>query len=145
LDIIGNLRFGDWNLTCEGSGKHFFSKELKRYEGGIMEIHTRKEKTGVVVSVKGRIDALTAPEFERNLSDWMSKGENIFLLNFSEMDYISSAGLRSILATAKKLKENQGKIFFTGLRGPVEEVFKISGFYSIFKIFTSEETAFQEM
>jgi anti-anti-sigma factor len=110
-----------------------------------MKIHTKKEKGAMVISVKGRLDAVTSPEFENSLSDWMSKGENIFLLNFSEMDYISSAGLRSILATAKKLKENQGKILFTGLRGPVEQVFKISGFYSIFKIFTSEETAFQEM
>jgi anti-anti-sigma factor len=110
-----------------------------------MEISTRKEKNALIVSVTGRMDAVTAPEFEKHLSDWLSKGENVFLLNFSALEYISSAGLRSILATAKKLKGNQGKIFFTGLRGPVEEVFKISGFYSIFKIFTSEETAFQEM
>ena len=110
-----------------------------------MEIHTRKEKTGVVVSVKGRIDALTAPEFERNLFDWISKGENIFILNFTELEYISSAGLRSILATSRKLKDKQGKILFAGLHGPVEEVFNISGFYSIFKIFDSEEAALKEI
>ena len=110
-----------------------------------MEIQARKEKNGIIVSVKGRIDALTAPEFERNLSDWISKGEHAFILNFSELEYISSAGLRSILATSKKLKDKQGKILFTGLRGPVEEVFKISGFPSIFKTFDSEETALKEM
>ena len=110
-----------------------------------MEIQTRKEKSTVIVTVKGRMDALTAPEFEKNLSDLISKGETLFLLNFAGLEYISSAGLRSILATSKNLKEKRGKILFTGLQGPVEEVFKISGFHSIFKNFDSEETALQEM
>jgi len=110
-----------------------------------MEIYTRKEKGAVIVSVKGRIDALTAPEFERNLCDWISKGGIIFLINFTQLEYISSAGLRSILATSKKLKEKQGTILFTGLQGPVEEVFNISGFQSIFKIFASEEAALKEI
>ncbi len=110
-----------------------------------MEINLKKEKGGVIVSVKGRMDAVTAPEFEKTLSDLIIKGENTFLLNFGALEYISSAGLRSILATAKKLKEKQGKILFVGLRGPVEEVFKISGFHSIFKIFDSEEIALKEI
>ena len=83
-----------------------------------MEIQTRKEKVAVVVSVKGRMDAVTAPEFEKNVIDLISKGEKTFLVNFAELDYISSAGLRSILALAKKLKEKGGKILFAGLRGP---------------------------
>ncbi len=109
-----------------------------------MEIQTRKEKNTVVMGVKGRIDATTAPEFEKSLSDFIAKGEKIFLLNFSELEYISSAGLRSILSTAKKLKEQKGKIVLAGLKGPVEEVFKISGFHSIFKTFESEEAALKE-
>jgi anti-anti-sigma factor len=110
-----------------------------------MEVQARRERNAMVILVKGRIDAVTAPEFERNLSDWISKGENTFLLSFCELEYISSAGLRSILATAKKLKESQGRIFFAGLQGSVEEVFNISGFHSIFKIFESEEAALKEI
>lgn len=110
-----------------------------------MEIYTRKEKNAVIASVKGRIDAVTAPEFEKNLSALMAQSENLFILNFDGVEYISSAGLRSILATAKKLKEKEGKILFTGLRGSVEEVFKISGFHSIFKVFASEADALQEI
>jgi anti-anti-sigma factor len=109
-----------------------------------MEIYTRKEKNAVIVSVKGRIDAVSAPEFEKNLSALIAQSEKILLLNFDRVEYISSAGLRSILATAKKLKEKEGKILFTGLRGPVEEVFKISGFHSIFKVYDSEATALKE-
>jgi anti-anti-sigma factor len=110
-----------------------------------MEIQTRKEKAAVVVSVKGRMDAVTAPEFDKNMIDLISKGEKTFVVNLGELDYISSAGLRSILALAKKLKEREGKIVVAGLKGPVEEVFKISGFQSIFKIFDSEESALREI
>ncbi len=110
-----------------------------------MEIQTRKEKAAVVVSVKGRMDAVTAPEFDKNMIDLISKGEKTFVINLGELDYISSAGLRSILALAKKLKEREGKILFVGLRGPVEEVFKISGFPSMFKVFDSEESALREI
>jgi anti-anti-sigma factor len=110
-----------------------------------MKIHAAKQGNAIVVSLKGRLDAVASPEFETSLSEWIAKGENNFLLNFTDLEYISSAGLRSILATSKKLKETQGKVFLTGLHGPVEEVFKISGFLSIFKAFASEEAALKEI
>ncbi|MBI4632732.1 MAG: STAS domain-containing protein [Deltaproteobacteria bacterium] len=110
-----------------------------------MEITTRKEKQVIVVSLQGRLDAVTAPELERRLSALIVQGELFFLLNMNGLEYISSAGLRGILATAKKLKEKQGKIVFAGLKGTVEEVFKISGFLSIFTAFDSEEAALRTM
>jgi len=106
-----------------------------------MEIDAQKKKNALVVSAKGRIDAITAPQFENSLFDFISKGENIFVINFAHLEYISSAGLRSILATAKKLKEKKGKMLFAGLREPVKEVFRISGFNSIFQVFTTDEEA----
>jgi len=45
----------------------------------------------------------------------------------------------------KKLKEKNGKIFLAGLRGPVEEVFKVSGFMSIFRVFATAEAALKEI
>lgn len=106
-----------------------------------MEITTRKEKNAAVVSVSGRIDAITAPDFEKSLDGLIAAGEKRILINLSGLGYISSAGLRSILSSAKKLKALSGEIVFTGLQGPVEEVFQISGFKSIFKIFSSEAEA----
>jgi anti-anti-sigma factor len=106
-----------------------------------MQIQTAKEKNAVVVSVKGKIDAVTAPEFEKVLSNLITQGEIIFLLNFSGLEYISSAGLRSILSTAKQLKPKGGNILFSGLKGSVKDVFNISGFGTIFKIFETREDA----
>ncbi len=110
-----------------------------------MEIQTRKEKVAVVLSLKGRMDTLTAPEFEKKVIDFISKGEKAFVVNLVELDYISSAGLRSILAVAKKLKQQEGKILLAGMRGSVEEVFKISGFSTMFKMFDSDESALREI
>jgi stage II sporulation protein AA (anti-sigma F factor antagonist) len=117
------------------------SKIIRKYLVKFMEIETAKEKDTVVVSVKGKIDAVTAPEFEKELANLIDRGENTFLLNFSGLEYISSAGLRSILSTAKQLKPKGGNILFSGLKGPVKDVFKISGFGTIFKIFETREDA----
>jgi len=110
-----------------------------------MQIDATKEGNAIVMSLKGRLDAAATSEFETNLSDWISKGDSNFLLNCTDLEYISSAGLRSILATSKKLKERDGKILLAGLRGPVEEVFKISGFMSIFKVYATAEAARKEI
>jgi anti-anti-sigma factor len=106
-----------------------------------MEINAEKGKGCTAVSVRGKIDAVTAPDFEKELAGLIEKGETVLLLNFTSLNYISSAGLRSILAMAKAVKAKDGKMLFAGLRGPVREVFRISGFESIFKTFETAEEA----
>jgi len=110
-----------------------------------MEIATRKEGGATVVSVKGRIDAVTAPEFEKGLLALIANGDTKLILNFGELEYISSAGLRSILTMAKQLKAKDGKMFFADLQRPVKDVFKISGFGSLFKILDTEEEALRQI
>jgi anti-anti-sigma factor len=106
-----------------------------------MEMNVNKEKEAVIVSVKGRMDAVTSVDFEKSVSLLVSKGESHFLVNFSQLDYISSAGLRVILKISRQLKTQNGKIVFAGLQDSVREVFKISGFDTIFKIYETEEEA----
>lgn len=110
-----------------------------------MQIEVRKETNGAVVSIKGRIDAVTAADFEKGMAAVMAGGDYTLILNFSGLDYISSAGLRSILSTAKQLKAKEGKMLFASLQGSVKEVFKISGFGSIFKIYETEEEALRQV
>lgn len=108
---------------------------------GIMEINTRKEKNAVVVSVKGRMDAVSSADFEKELATLMAEGESTFIIDFGELDYISSAGVRSILIAAKKLKAREGYLSLCSLKDLVEEVFKISGFSSIIPIYESVNSA----
>ncbi len=110
-----------------------------------MEISARKNGNVLVILLKGRLDALTAPDFDKKIESLLSEGEKALVINFSELEYISSAGLRSILATAKQLKAKDGRILLAELRGAVKEVFEISGFYSIFQIFESEADALKQM
>jgi len=110
-----------------------------------MEIQKRKEDKAMVVTVSGRMDAVTASDFESALGDLMAQGNKRFVIDFTDLDYISSAGLRSILAAAKKLKGMDGKLSLACLQEVVREVFDISGFSAIIPIYDSVETALEAM
>ena len=99
-----------------------------------MEIHTQKKANATVVTITGRLDAVTAPEYEKSLNDLISGGEIAFVVDFDGLDYISSAGLRGLLVTAKQLKGKDGQIRFANVKGTVKEVFDISGFGTIFQM-----------
>lgn len=109
-----------------------------------MDITSVAERGVTVVLPKGRIDAVTAADFEKELNRLAEEGNRHFLLDLQTLEYISSAGLRSILAFAKGLKEKEGRLVFASPQGPVRDVFRISGFGSIFKICESREEAFRE-
>jgi len=107
-----------------------------------MEIISTDKKGGtMVVAVKGRMDAASAPDFEKNMVAMIDGGQHAFAVDLSELDYISSAGLRAILSIAKRLKTLNGNFLIASLRGPVKEVFEISGFSSIIPIYDSVDAA----
>lgn len=108
-------------------------------------INTGKEKDCLIVSVEGRMDAVSTPEFEQTLGGWIDKGETRFVVDFAGLDYISSAGLRGILTSVKRLKAEGGQMVLTSLHGTVQEVFEISGFSTIISIFESVDDALQKM
>jgi len=110
-----------------------------------MEVIKTNDTSAVVAAVKGRVDTVTAPEFEKKISEIMD-GENMpLVLDCSELEYISSAGLRSILVISKALKPRGLAVSFSGLRGNVKDVFNISGFGSIFKLFETTEGALKSI
>ena len=109
-----------------------------------MDITTWKEGNATVVAVNGRMDAVTGPDYQKAMETLIRDGSLIIINDFSKLDYISSAGLRSILFTAKLLKNKGGSILFAGVRDSVKEVFEISGFGSIFSTYPSVETALKQ-
>ena len=115
--------------------------ERKYKEKLTMEVLVKKEDKAFIVAVKGKMDATTAPEFEDKMNELIAQGENCFIIDFSDLTYISSAGLRSVLASAKKLKSTKGKLLFASINGSVKNVFNISGFALIFEIYDSVESA----
>ncbi len=110
-----------------------------------MEIVKKGEQDNcVLVAVKGRIDAVTAPEFESRLGEWVSENTADLMVDLSELDYISSAGMRSMLGIAKRLKADDRNFVLCSLKDTVREVFDISGFSTIIPIRNSIEEALKE-
>ncbi|MCW7754254.1 STAS domain-containing protein [Desulfobotulus sp. H1] len=109
-----------------------------------MEITSIKKEGAVIVSVQGRMDAVTSPAYENAMKELIEK-ESLFILDCNGLDYISSAGLRVILATAKTLKGKSGKIVMANVNGTVREVFDISGFGSIFTMYDSTDAALADL
>jgi anti-anti-sigma factor len=106
-----------------------------------MELITEKQGEVVVFKLKGRLDTLTAPDFEEKCLKWLEAGEFNFAVDLGELDYISSAGIRSILVIAKQLKAQDGGLAFSRISGMVEKVFNIAGIYTLFPAYASLDEA----
>ena len=100
-----------------------------------MQLSTRSEGQYFVVTVSRRLDAVTTPEFESACTGWLDEGQCRLILDMSEMEYISSAGLRSILSAAKRAQRMGGGLSLVGLAGQVLEVIQLSGFDRILPIY----------
>jgi anti-sigma B factor antagonist len=106
-----------------------------------MEIGEKEAGDVNVFYLVGRLDTYTAGDFESKLNS-ETKGLPVNLVICMEkLEYISSSGLRVLLATLKKVRKQQGDVRLTGLRPGVKEVFDISGFTPLFKMFENEEDA----
>ena len=109
-----------------------------------MKIHNiGKRKDFIVVTVEGRMDAVSAPDFERFLNDLIADGALRIIVDFEALDYISSAGLRSVLITAKKIQAKNGEIMIVSLHDTVKEIFEISGFNTIIPVYGSVDAALE--
>lgn len=105
------------------------------------DIHTKKEANGTVVQLKGKVDATSAPAVEQALVTVIDQGEKKLVIDCTAMDFISSAGLRSLLMAVKKMKAAGGLIALSGLQSSVKEVFDISGFSALFTIHATSADA----
>jgi anti-anti-sigma factor len=106
-----------------------------------MEISIDKQSRAIIVAVKGRMDGVSGREFERTMADHIAGGGRRFVVDCNALEYISSAGLRSLLITAKTLRACDGELVFTALRDVVREVFEIGGFSTIFSVYDSTDAA----
>ncbi|MBI4041228.1 MAG: STAS domain-containing protein [Deltaproteobacteria bacterium] len=109
-----------------------------------MNIQERKVNNIILLTLSGRIDAFTAEKLDEELNSIINTGNLHFVVNLTEVSYISSAGLRVFLGAYKKLLKNQGKIYFTNMPEPILKIFSLAGFDKIFEIFTSEREALKQ-
>ena len=106
-----------------------------------MDVTVKEVNEVNVMSFEGNLDTNTAPQAQAQIDELIDGGSSKILINFDNLNYISSAGLRVLLATAKKLKATSGDLKICGLNKTVQEVFDISGFSSILSVVATEEDA----
>jgi anti-anti-sigma factor len=100
-----------------------------------MELNGTVSNDRVVLTITGRIDATTCPGLEEVVNRYIREGYTRLILDFSGLEYISSAGLRVLLSTRKQLVPLDGTVILIGLRPFVREVFDMTGFSKIFPIY----------
>lgn len=88
-----------------------------------------------VIKVGGFIDAHTAPEFEKVFNDLIKNKNFKFVVNFSDLNYISSAGLGVLMGQIEYIRENGGDIKLTNLSKKVFKVFDLLGFTTLYEVF----------
>ena len=94
-----------------------------------------KKDGKAVVDVIGRLDTNTSGQLEEFLTDLIDKqGEKSIELDFKELEYISSAGLRVLLGAQKKINSLEGEMIIKNANSDVKEVFSITGFLEILKV-----------
>ena len=97
-----------------------------------MTIEKKIENENVILTISGRLDTTTAPELEKTLDNVLD-GIKELVFDMTNLEYISSAGLRVILK-AQKAMNAQGSMKLTGVNDSIMEVFDITGFLDILTI-----------
>ena len=97
-----------------------------------MTITKEWKGTELIVALEGRLDTMTAPELEAELNQDLEKAESL-TLDFSKLEYISSAGLR-VLLSAHKMMSAKGGMKVIHVNEIVSEVFEVTGFADILTI-----------
>ena len=94
-----------------------------------------------IVTVEGRLDSSTASTLEENIAAAIARGATQMIIDFVRLEYISSAGLRVILKTAKELKRLDGKLVLCSMVDYIKEVFEIAGFSTFLPIANNRHEA----
>jgi anti-anti-sigma factor len=87
------------------------------------------------------MDTVSAPDFEKQIDAWIAQGETRFVVDMTKLDYISSAGLRSLMLAARNATCRGGRLCCCALQGVVKKVFDISGFAKLLPVYESVQDA----
>ncbi len=98
----------------------------------MLNIDKTQEGSKLMVAVQGRLDTTTAPELEASLKESLD-GIDELVIDLKDLEYISSAGLRVLLA-AQKIMMKQGKMIVTNPNDVINEIFEVTGFRDILTI-----------
>ncbi len=106
-----------------------------------MHVTVKQTDPITVLAITGSVDSLTADQLTQALSAQVQAGQVRLVVDFSEVDYTSSAGLRSLLGTLKDCRRLGGDLRLAAVQPAVLRVLSLSGFASIIKMFDDAAAA----
>ena len=110
-----------------------------------MEVKTERENETLIARAEGRIDGTNARDFENAMTAVIDESDRAVIIDFENLAYISSAGLRSLLLIGKELWNRDAKLALCSLSASIREVFEISGFDKIIPIHGSRTEALKSL
>ena len=108
---------------------------------GLLKVTIDEQPDRKIVHLAGRLDATTSPALEGKISKILEQKKQTLLVDFAKVDYLSSAGMRVLLAATKKMKAQGGKLAFYAMSDEVMEIIKMAGFERILAIYPTEAEA----
>jgi anti-sigma B factor antagonist len=108
-----------------------------------MEITEKKIGSVSVIALGGRLDAYVSSDVEQKLNALVDADEVCLVVSLETLDYISSSGLRVLLASLKKVRKRDGDIKLAYMKPHIKEVFDVAGFSQLFSIYDLEDVAVQ--
>lgn len=105
-----------------------------------MELSIEKQQHAIIISIIGRLDTSNYMQLENELLGMITKGAAV-LMDCTRLDYVSSSGLRVMLLALKKAEQTGAMLALCGLQPTILEIFKISAFNKIFRIYKDKEEA----
>lgn len=101
-----------------------------------MEITTKEFKHCHLVTISGRVDSSTAPQFSEALNKLIQKGVYKFVIDMKSLEYMSSAGFRALLSAQRNCKRyNRGEVILASVPTRIHEALELAGFTELFKAF----------
>jgi anti-anti-sigma factor len=110
-----------------------------------MNIEPTQFEKAVVLKVTGRMDAENAHEFEQACDPWISQGVLHLIAELDGLEYVSSMGLRSFLAVARRLQSKSGSLMLCGLHGLPRQVFEMTRLIGVFPVYESAQQAIDRL
>ncbi len=108
-------------------------------------IESTQNGANVVLKVIGRMDAGNAQAFEEACTSWVNRGSKILIIDMSELAYVSSMGLRSLVMVGKLLQTKGGTLRLSALTGLVKQVFEITRLSSVFPMHDTVDAALADV
>ncbi|MCO6474050.1 MAG: STAS domain-containing protein [Melioribacteraceae bacterium] len=107
-------------------------------------VDTRGSEPVQIIDVKGYLDAHTAPELEGVFNKLIDEKKFQIVVNFSDLTYISSAGLGVFMAYVETMRENNGDIKFSNMNESVYNIFDLLGFPMLYEFYKDEKEAVEK-